>query len=88
MELDEWATKCVEAMNKMKQYEKQAKKYRTRIKKWMTENERRDATTLHWKIRRSIFTKSSMTKKETPPDVWKTYATARQQESLFIRPKK
>lgn len=88
MELDEWATRYREAMDKSDKYAKQAKRYRDKIKNWLTDRNRRDAVTLHWKIRRSVYNRSYMTKKETPPDIWRNYAISKEFDAIHVNPKK
>ena len=88
MELDQWATKYREAMDKSDKYAKQAKRYREKIKAWLVERNRREAVTLHWKIRRSVFNRAYMTKKETPTEIWRNYAISKEFDAIHVHPKK
>lgn len=86
--LDEWAAKYKEANEKSKKYAETARRYRARLQKWLVDKDRQEVTTPYWKIRRNVFLRASMVKKETPPEIWKQYAISRRQEMLVIRPQK
>ena len=85
MSIQETIEKFIETKTKLGELEKKHEKYRKIIEEHMISQNLSEIKHTNWKIKKTLSTRESISKKDLPPDIWEKYCKISRFTTIALR---